>query len=1411
TADTYVNRDISWYGEEYAGFSIPNHYPIEELQPIDYDKTAKQDIRLAYVACEQDNGPDRNCDLRENAKTGSCRRAGFACGAPNALGNRGICVNPGGVGAVPLCVYGIDGSSAPAQPEAKPRRESNVLARALPAEQCRAYPEGDSPFPADVSDWTQSGLPLGRKAGFAQANICEKFAWIDRDGDGARDTKPEWPDPRAELIPQDCECDYSKAIYNGKAFTKYFGLEEGNVPQGICQGGPRSGELCAPEAKFNEKKDSRDPENLKTCGPQTQGGICQRIERIDKVVGLSGQCLERDLSLSLNGIPQNYACLTWNPLGIVPGGVDIYNQYAAAGYAPTGSTGRYFCVEAEGQAGNVNQSYEAMYTRDLGDFNIGADAANVRDAQGNRPEGDNGQFYREEFLTAGYIASDNADNRDLGLYEKDIAAIRLTTSHDFRDQDNTEEDAIKKAIEDGANILSRTGRTGITAEGRLYWEATFNIPSGTGVEKLFLNEDLAQKAVLGEGGGRQTKNDVSGCSNTVPGNMYFAVRALFDASPARKFLGMWTSFCDGRNDHDIAFLLDATVHYAEPCVAIARVEGSNAAFTDRVWSGAGYQASNENISVNNLSNSPYGDEDENTYREFFMLGYGYEQRNTPWGSAVSTQEPFGAEAWQVNGPEGYGSPYLKYIPAAPDAGSPYGCFSRRKGVSDDGILAGMSCGALGRCAAAPTSFGASISKNEGNLCQNRSSCPLQSVCSNSINTVCSTDTECRALPGAPADAFCSAKHCGNDEDNYTTEVCKEDDDCNLEGYTCKDELAFAECTDQFRTFGIGGRHCDYGGLLGPRGTANCESDQDCPGTINGRRGTCIANDVPSDKQSPLEFLFAKSFGIWRWRPTEGSATIGQCIGGTPVDGNACADNADCSQAGGACVPQNICNGGPLSGALNCSVNADCQGQNPDGVNRTICSRGADEFASLTCQGGPNNGEKCTRDVGERGVGCYSDNAVCSAGFCNGGAFENSIMTTPPCPSGWQEIGGRCRLSCANNNECRYGRSTCGATSQCNDGSGILAGLPCANNSQCNYSGSCRSTTITQPAGYQKIQDGAGASIGWDNREEATLNEQPFAPVIGSPDISACDLQSQKCRLQGLAIGINDFDCGASSDCPTGWTCGARTTFGGGGDTSGSTCVPPRGIDANALSINNRVSGELRAAGSYRAILRFYAWADHNTMPITSRSVDWGDGLVEKTVDSKYKNHKPTCSAGDTDDGAAKECGGMPGLTCAKQADCPAGTGLCVPVGRCSSSRTRCAVNEDCPLGGNGVERCVLSRFGNSPDACDEQYFEFEHTYVCNRELMSRLPDCVGADLDPTNKNAPHTACARDLDGNGSADSCLFRPKVQVRDNWGYCNGICPSVGRDGSPGGLRCYESECDAHPGAWTGFGGFITITPRN
>lgn len=98
------------------------------------------------------------------------------------------------------------------------------------------------------------------------------------------------------------------------------------------------------------------------------------------------------------------------------------------------------------------------------------------------------------------------------------------------------------------------------------------------------------------------------------------------------------------------------------------------------------------------------------------------------------------------------------------------------------------------------------------------------------------------------------------------------------------------------------------------------------------------------------------------------------------------------------------------------------------------------------------------------------------------------------------------------------------------------------------------------------------------------------------------------------------------------------------------------------------------------------------------------------------------------------------------------------------------------------ESCDNSDFAHSPDACEERPFSFSHTYFCppGGEGVSQWDNDLKA--------------------------CVFKPRVQIYDNWGHCNGVC--AGKTG------CYEYECDGDNilldnKPWKEYNGRIIVRP--
>jgi hypothetical protein len=236
-------------------------------------------------------------------------------------------------------------------------------------------------------------------------------------------------------------------------------------------------------------------------------------------------------------------------------------------------------------------------------------------------------------------------------------------------------------------------------------------------------------------------------------------------------------------------------------------------------------------------------------------------------------------------------------------------------------------------------------------------------------------------------------------------------------------------------------------------------------------------------------------------------------------------------------------------------------------------------------------------------------------------------------------------------------------------------------------------------------------------------------------------------------------------------------------SAGGTCPIAR---SNAFTFENQVEGVVPAVGGQTiASIRFYGWATDNQGPIKNVLVDWGDGKVQEYQDASMKNKKPFC-------GGTTECENVPGLTCQSDSDCPVGGGRCVSTGTCRTrSYLSCHTDDDCnPPGFATSDKCMVrTTFGNTSNACEQNYFDYTHSYACGSEARTTLPACgstfagvcrrnnsVGCNQDSscgpldtcdTKEMAPAGGCF-----DAVKEVCRYTPRVLVKDNWGWCTGEC---------------------------------------
>jgi hypothetical protein len=204
--------------------------------------------------------------------------------------------------------------------------------------------------------------------------------------------------------------------------------------------------------------------------------------------------------------------------------------------------------------------------------------------------------------------------------------------------------------------------------------------------------------------------------------------------------------------------------------------------------------------------------------------------------------------------------------------------------------------------------------------------------------------------------------------------------------------------------------------------------------------------------------------------------------------------------------------------------------------------------------------------------------------------------------------------------------------------------------------------------------------------------------------------------------------------------------------------------ANSFNIDGKDGiaddGIVFAVGSKDVALQFYASADSNQLPIKHIAVSWGDGVAGSSQENMrvtgfFRNHKPYCSKDDK----------TPIKICAKLTrDERRRENIRIPI-----SGWTCQDNSDCRLAGStDTYECVSTdnqlEFGNIPQACEQNYFSFEHSFVyddsCGKTVSdSGLPPAIQQQL-------------RQFNLTPSDKVCVFRPRVMIIDNWGMCNGEC---------------------------------------
>lgn len=219
-----------------------------------------------------------------------------------------------------------------------------------------------------------------------------------------------------------------------------------------------------------------------------------------------------------------------------------------------------------------------------------------------------------------------------------------------------------------------------------------------------------------------------------------------------------------------------------------------------------------------------------------------------------------------------------------------------------------------------------------------------------------------------------------------------------------------------------------------------------------------------------------------------------------------------------------------------------------------------------------------------------------------------------------------------------------------------------------------------------------------------------------------------------------------------------------------------------INVDGLEAGTIQGADGQKSVnVSFFAWADGDQMPLRRVLMDWGDGYLDSPVaDRNRTNVWPTNSqTGSTsDDNFYKNRRGL-------DVD---GKKIC----------------------GNTTAH---DSFGYSEQACESGYVNFTHDYVCSGTVQKNLPACRVDNATGRLLNAPCTGTVPNGDGK-----CVYQPRAQVVDNWGWCTGTCTSS--QSGDGTNMCFGSECNtnypkpdtsesAASNPWVYYSGYIIVEP--
>jgi hypothetical protein len=397
SAERYTERDVTWHGDEYSGYAIPDLFPVQTLSQADVsppkgfceltDALAENKItqdtfdRLQGASCSRSSDcvtaisdscvmedvPDYrlvlnagSCeqDYGQTCSVGTCSKTGAACASANSCGTEGgDCVVGACYTLFPASLCTSDSNCTTGQ----------VCGKGgfceLPGADVIIDGSFDSANPGAACASGQTFVKsVGYKNGSCMRGSClltpdgEQFANSTAEEKACRaypeinspfssDIVEEWYDTDSQKKGTDANLSVDDVAYNTRS-----GFENAQfcAPGEVCECSYKKVEYGQSAATRYFAKDEDIETGICTSGKigaacsddaacnstdTEMDGTCELPTKENTFLGQDGFCLERDSATNINGDRDENACITWLPVDQLAGSTDLYAKYTEAGFS----------------------------------------------------------------------------------------------------------------------------------------------------------------------------------------------------------------------------------------------------------------------------------------------------------------------------------------------------------------------------------------------------------------------------------------------------------------------------------------------------------------------------------------------------------------------------------------------------------------------------------------------------------------------------------------------------------------------------------------------------------------------------------------------------------------------------------------------------------------------------------------------------------------------------------------------------------------------------------------------------------------------------------------------------------------------------------------------------------------------